>query len=191
MIWRAPRRARRGTPCRFAAMALLALGALLLAACGGPTRGAAPAAPDFALVAYQGDAVLGGHQARFADVFTQGRPVVLNFWAGDCPACQAEMPACQRVADQERGRVIVVGLDVGTFTALGSHDSARQLMADLCVTYPTAYAVDASPLQRYNVRSMPTTVFLTARGRVVARADGMMTESQLRGAVQRLVAAAP
>ncbi|HET8629433.1 MAG TPA: hypothetical protein VFL91_18595, partial [Thermomicrobiales bacterium] len=66
MIWRAPRRARRGTPCRFAAMALLALGALLLAACGGPTRGAAPAAPDFALVAYQGDAVLGGHQARFA-----------------------------------------------------------------------------------------------------------------------------
>ncbi|HET8627137.1 MAG TPA: TlpA disulfide reductase family protein, partial [Thermomicrobiales bacterium] len=144
-----------------------------------------------ALVAYQGDAVLGGHQARFADVFTQGRPVVLNFWAGDCPACQAEMPAFQRVADQERGRVIVVGLDVGTFTALGSHDSARQLMADLRITYPTAYAVDDAPLRLYHVLSIPTTVFLTAHGRVVTTVSGAMAESQLRAGVQQLLAGAP
>lgn len=46
--------------------------------------------PDFKLVAYQGDDVLGGHETTFSTVFNQGKPVVLNFFAGQCPPCQGE-----------------------------------------------------------------------------------------------------
>lgn len=38
--------------------------------------------PDFEMVAYQGQTVLGGSRTRFSKVFEQGKPVVLNFWRG-------------------------------------------------------------------------------------------------------------
>lgn len=53
---------------------------------------------DFGIVAYQGEALLGGREVRFSKVFEQGKPVVLNFWAGLCPPCRAEMPWFQKLA---------------------------------------------------------------------------------------------
>jgi thiol-disulfide isomerase/thioredoxin len=137
-----PRAYTRRAACR---LAPLALGAAVLAACGwgrGTIAGATITAPDFPIVAYQGAALLGGAETRFAAVFRQGEPVVLNFWAGQCPPCQAEMPSFQRVADDYQGRVLGVGVDVGRFTALGGQQSARQFLGDLRITYPAAYAVD-------------------------------------------------
>lgn len=170
----------------------------VISACAGPSRGTAtPAAgpspasavrieKDFTLVAYQGEPVLSG-EGPFSRVFEQGKPVILNFWAGQCPPCRAEMPEFQRVADEFQGKVIFVGVDVGPFTGLGTHDDARRLLQELGIRYPAGYAVDASPLQLYNVRSMPTTVFLTATGEVSSTTGGILVGSQLRGAVQRLV----
>lgn len=184
-----PRTYTRRDACR---LFPLALGAAVLAACGGGSRatsGAATAAPDFPIVAYQGEALLGGAETRFAAVFRHRQPVVLNFWAGRCPPCRAEMPAFQRVADDYAGRVLVIGIDVGGFTSLGTQRDARELLAALLVTYPAAYAVDSSPLHLYAVRSMPSTIFLDAQGRIAERASGVLTEEQLRAQVERLVAA--
>jgi thiol-disulfide isomerase/thioredoxin len=80
---------------------------------------------DFAVVAYQGESAFGGEQGRFSQVFAQNKPVVLNFWAGQCPPCRAEMPEFQKVADEYKDSVLFVGVDVGQFTGLGTHDDAR------------------------------------------------------------------
>lgn len=72
---------------------------------------------DFRIVAYQGEAVLGGKDSTFSKVFEQGKPVVLNFWAGNCPSCSVEMPGFQKVATEFAGKVIFVGLDVGPLPA--------------------------------------------------------------------------
>ncbi len=172
---------------------------LVLTACGGAgsptTAGATPnsatnppvSVPDFKLVAYQGDDLLGGHETKFSTVFNQGKPIVLNFFGGQCPPCQGEMPAFQRVANENQGKVIFIGIDAGTFTGLGSHDDARKLLSRLSIQYPAAYAVDASPLRLYNVLGLPGTVFFTARGTITDRSPGPLTETQLRGIVQRLV----
>ncbi len=143
---------------------------------------------DFGMVAYQGEDLLGGRQAQFSQVFKQGKPVVLNFWAGNCPPCRFEMPSFQAVADRYEGRVVFVGVDVGIFTGLGSHESARQLLDELDIRYPSAYAVDASSLQQYNVVNMPTTIFFDAQGRVTARRAGIVTEDDLQAVVDQLVA---
>lgn len=142
---------------------------------------------DFDIVAYQGEAVLGGNHTKFSKVFDQGKPVVLNFWAGLCPPCRAEMPAFQKVADEFEGKVILLGVDVGPFVGLGSNDDGRQLLADLRIRYPAAYAVDGSPVRLHSVRNMPTTIFFAADGRVVQRHAGIMLESQLRSTLQSLV----
>jgi thiol-disulfide isomerase/thioredoxin len=146
---------------------------------------------DFRIVAYQGELILGGKDTTFETVFEQGKPVVLNFWAGNCPSCQVEMPGFQRVSSEFAGKVIVVGIDIGPFTGLGTHEDAVKLYRQLGIHYPLAYAVDASALQLYTVEGMPTTVFLTAKGQVVDRVTGILTEDQLRSEIkQKLLAAA-
>ncbi len=173
-----------------AAATALAILSLLLAACGEastPTANGTTAAPagDFNIVAYQGDAVLGGKQVAFTKVFDQGKPVVLNFWAGLCPPCRAEMPGFQKVYASMQDKVVFVGIDIGPFINLGSHEDAVKLYNELGIHYPLAYAVDATPLQIYGIQGMPTTVFLSAKRQVVDQRTGILTEDDLRGIIQQ------
>ncbi len=153
-----------------------------------PERRNAVEVPDFGIAAYQGDDLLGGHETSFVNIFAHGKPVVLNFWAGLCPPCRAEMPAFQKVADAYAGNVIFVGVDVGPYIGLGSHDDARRLLDELGIHYPAVYAVDASPLHLYEVQGMPTTLFLTGDGRLVHKQTGILLEAQLRSLVEALAA---
>ena len=68
--------------------------ALVLSACGPTPLPLANAERDaaFEITVYQGADVLGGQSVRFSEVFAQGKPVVLNTWAGPCPICRNEMP---------------------------------------------------------------------------------------------------
>lgn len=150
--------------------------------------GAGGSATDFALVAYQAEGVLSGDQANFAQVFSHGKPVVLNFWAGACPPCRAEMPGFQRVYDDLGDRFTMIGVDIGPFVGLGSHDDARQLLQDFDIRYATAYAQDAGPVRDYGVRSMPTTVFITPDGQIFDKRVGFLSESRLRSKIQDLLA---
>ena len=177
----APTAVPRSSPTPFHTPAAVANGA-------GVTQDRAAEVPDFAIVAYQGDDLLGGHETTFANVFAHGKPVVLNFWAGLCPPCRAEMPAFQRVADEFAGKVIFVGVDVGPYIGLGSQDDARRLLDELGIRYPAVYAADASPLQLYRVQGMPTTLFLTAEGRLAHRQSGLLLETHLRTRVSALAA---
>lgn len=155
---------------------------------GGPKgSGARANSRDFTIVAYQGEEILGGPEVAFSRVFAHGQPVVLNFWAPLCPPCVEEMPAFQRVADEYAGRVIFVGVDIGAFRPeLGNQDEARQLLDDLEIRYPAAYAVD-NPNRLYNFYLVPTTVFFRADGTVVKQSTGMLSERELRATVKRLV----
>ncbi len=175
-------------------LAALASCTVLLTACGAFTSPTSPATKatrpgDFRLVAYQGADVFGGKQSHFARVFDQGKPVVLNFWAGLCPPCRAEMPGFQKVSTELSGKILFVGIDIGPFVDLGNHQDAINLYTQLCIHYPLAYAVDSSPLQVYRVQGMPTTVFLSSSGRVVDQETGIVTEDQLRTIIQQKVLA--
>lgn len=139
------------------------------------------------MVAYQGEDVLGGKEVKFSQVLRQNKPVVLNFWAGQCPPCRAEMPEFQALADEYAGKVIFLGVDVGPFTGLGSHDDAEHLLQELGIHYPAAYAVDGSPLKPYAVRAMPTTVYLSADGKIQSTTNGIVREPQLRAELETLV----
>jgi len=143
---------------------------------------------DFSFVAYQGEELLGGHEGKFSNLFQSGKPVVLNYWAGSCPPCRAEMPAFQRVADAQQGKVIVFGLDVGPFVQLGRREDAIELYNALHIRYPLAYATNVQPLRLYSVQGMPTTIFFSGSGRIVDKVSGMLSEGQLNAQVQKRLA---
>lgn len=145
------------------------------------------ASGDFEFDVYQGQALLGGDNVNFSDVLAGGKPVVLNFWAGNCPPCRAEMPALQRVWNAHQDEIMFVGLDVGTFTGLGDKQSAIALLNELNVTYPAGGPPDRTPVVNYSVRSMPTTVFFGADGRIFERWDGAISEFQMNNIVSAML----
>ena len=79
---------------------------------------------DFEIAFYQGADTLGGDPVRFSELFGQGKPVVLNLWAGLCPICRTEMPELQAAYEKYGERVLFVGVDIGPFVGLGDEDDA-------------------------------------------------------------------
>ena len=192
---RAPRR-RRWRPAHLAGygavVLLLGLALFLVARSAVRSPASTPIAQSAgAIVAYQGDDQLGGHESSLSSVLGQGRPVVLNYFAGACAQCTAEMPGFEKAYESSAGKVLIVGLDVGPFTGLGSHEDAARLLRQLAIRYPAAYAVDDSALRSYGITAMPTTLFFDANGRLVDRSDGALTQRDLEARIQRLEVRAP
>ena len=125
--------------------------AVLLAACssaadpgvssGGSPASSSPAgeklAQDLSFTLYQGSDALGEGNLTISSL--QGKPLLLNFWAGLCPPCRAEMPDLQEFYEKNKDRVNLLGIDVGQFTGLGDQASAKGLLEELDVTYPAGF----------------------------------------------------
>ncbi len=177
------------------AVQLAAVG-VLLAACGSAAPTAADGrSPDgvaavdsFRLVAYQGEDLLGGREVDFESLVGNGRPVVLNFWAAQCPPCLLEMPWFDTVSQQYADRVLMLGVEIGPFVGLGTNEQGAQLLRDLDITYPAAYAVDDTPVRQFEVLSMPTTVFFDAAGEMVDNHAGILTQEQIEDRFAELAA---
>ena len=159
------------------------LGPLAFGACG--SVGLDPA-PDFQFSVYQGEEVLGAEELSLSDL--RGKPVVLNFWAGLCPPCRAEMPDLQAFYDSHRDKVVLFGLDVGPFTALGSRKNAQELLRQLEITYPTGFSSTRDVVIQYRVLGMPTTFFITPDGNIFARWDGLLDEAKLTEITEAMLA---
>lgn len=144
---------------------------------------------DFQVVAYQRQDVLGGEEVQFSDLLGQGRPVVLNLWAGLCPPCRLEMPDFEAVNEQLGDHVLFIGLDVGPFTNLGTQEDGQALVRELGITYPIGTTSDADVVKDYKLIGMPTTYFISPTGEVVQQWTGLLTEDKLVELVEELIQA--
>lgn len=105
----------------------------------------------------------------------QGQPVVLNFWATWCAPCKEEMP--EFVAAYERYRdegLVVVGVN-----AQETASQAAPFMQQYGMTFPVALDERGDIQQLYNVRGLPTSVFIDREGRVVERWAGLLSAPAL------------
>ena len=148
----------------------------------------AGAASNFNFRVYQGEETLGDSNVNFASLLGGGRPVVLNFWGGDCPPCRAEMPALQSVHDAHEDEMLLLGLDVGVFFGLGTRQSALALLDELDITYPAGGATNSTPMNNYVIDALPSTVFFGGDGEVFQRFSGAIREDQLESIVSAMLA---
>ena len=159
--------------------------AILLVACGGGlgantatgAKASKDLAPDFSFTLYQGEIRLGAEILDLSDL--QGRHTVLNFWAGLCPPCRAELPDLQLFYEDFDDQVNVVGVDLGTFTGLGNQDDAQKLLRELEIAYPNGFTTDDTVVRRYQVLSMPTTVFINSKGEIFKKWNGALNRDIL------------
>lgn len=168
---------------------LLAFGA---SACGSEPTGQTEVNPtadivyDFTINFYQGQDAAGGENLLLSDL--RGRPVVLNFWAGLCPPCRAEMPEFQHFADEYAGRTQVVGVDLGQFFSLGSQEDAVDLLSELSVTYPAGYTEDADVVRELEVLGLPATFFINKDGSLHRKWQGVLNGDKLAEITEEMLA---
>lgn len=150
---------------------------------GGRPPAPAPAnlkpAPDIQIVMYQGEGTVGGGRIALSQLWRK-QPVVLNFWAGLCPPCRAEMPDFQRFyAEGGKDRFTLIGVDIGPFIGLGSREDGRALLRELHITFPAGTTFDARTVRNYEILGMPTTVFITSDGKIWRKHTGLLTRGQM------------
>ena len=112
-----------------------------------------------------------------------GTPVLVNFWASWCVPCRREMPALEAIHREFAGRVDFIGIN-----HQDDRDDALALIAETGITYPSGYDPRGDVAVDYELFGMPTTVFIPADGRIAGRHTGELTETDLRTALDELVA---
>ena len=152
---------------------VFAVAAVACSSSGGGSSGSGDLAPNFTVTMFQGQDVVGGQEVNFHDLVGQ-KPIVLNFWAGLCPPCRAEMPDLQVFNEKFKDRALLLGIDIGQFTGLGSQQDAKDLLEELGVTYPTGFTTEGGVISDYKVLGMPTTVFIDAQGKIFNKWTGAL-----------------
>jgi thiol-disulfide isomerase/thioredoxin len=132
------------------------------------------AAPDFTLTLFDGtNFTLSRHLA------SDGRPVVMNFWASWCVPCRAEMPTFDSVA-RSRTDVLIRGVAVSD-----TESEARALAAEMRVDYPLGIDADGDMLELYPILGLPTTWFITADGHIAQIHAGLLSQDELERLIDR------
>jgi thiol-disulfide isomerase/thioredoxin len=111
----------------------------------------------------------------------QGKPVVLNFFGSWCPPCLRELPAFQALSQRYGDKVAFVGV---TFN--DTRPGAQQALARAGVTYGAGWDPKNGVALDYGLVHMPTTVFISPKGTLLAQKDGEFTEVQLEATINRL-----
>jgi cytochrome c biogenesis protein CcmG/thiol:disulfide interchange protein DsbE len=119
----------------------------ITAASSGPTD-----LPDLSLPCFTG-----GKQIALTSI--RG-PAVINLWASWCGPCRTELPVIQRLAEQQKGRLTVVGVDTGD-----RREAGASFAADKQVTMPTLFDADSKLSGALSGRGLPMTVFVDAQGK--------------------------
>jgi len=145
---------------------------------------------DFVISVYTGEEIAGAKSVGFDELIAQdGRPVLLNFWASNCPPCRAEMPALQAAWEEYGDEVLFVGVDIGPYVGLGTFSGGRDLVEDFGITYVTGNTINRSVVTDWRVTNMPSTFLLAADGRVHDIVIGAISSSRLSQKVSDLIAA--
>ncbi|HUG56140.1 MAG TPA: TlpA disulfide reductase family protein [Candidatus Limnocylindrales bacterium] len=146
--------------------AVVAVG-LVVAGDGGPAT-ATPSGGGAGLELAGADPVTGDEVSlsQFA-----GKPVVLNFWASWCPGCYAEARALVSFAGKHP-EAQVVGINFQDTSA-----GAREFHAEFELPFPSIADPNGAIGARLRLQGMPTTIFLDAEHREVARIVGETDEA--------------
>ena len=111
---------------------------------------------------------------------TDGRPVILNFWASWCFPCRQEMPVLDAAA-KANPQLTFIGLATDD-TEIGSAEFAEEV----AVSYPLGWDSTGLIGQKYGALLLPMTIVIDPSGTIVARKPGELTADTLNDLIATL-----
>jgi cytochrome c biogenesis protein CcmG, thiol:disulfide interchange protein DsbE len=136
-------------------------------------------APDFALEVIHGPGA--GDRVHLAEL--KGHPVLIDFWASWCEACQVQAPVLDAVGKRHADRgLVVVGIATGDQPGQASRFAAKHGLS-----YPIVYDAADRVAALYGVSSLPTLVVVDGNGNVAAVHTGYESERAIERALVPLL----
>ncbi|GIV80579.1 MAG: hypothetical protein KatS3mg050_4973 [Litorilinea sp.] len=111
----------------------------------------------------------------------QGHPVMLNFWATWCGPCRLEMPEIVRQA-QAHPELVVLAINVQE-----KEEAVRRFAEEFEMEMPVARDESGSVRTLYQLRGMPTSIFIDREGRIAATWAGLLTPDHLDELLARIL----
>lgn len=136
-------------------------------------------APDFKLD--QINDVIDEESMQLSDF--KGKGVMINFWATYCPPCEEEMPYMQGMYDiyKDQGfEIIAVNLDSTELVA-------KQFSKRLELNFPVVRDNKKLVRELYDVRPLPSSIFIGPDGEIVNQVDGKLSLSALEGYIKEIL----
>ena len=99
----------------------------------------------------------------------RGQPVLLNFWATWCGPCRLEMPEIVSVATAN-AELVVLAINVQE-----TIDQIQPFAEEFQMTLLVVRDTDGALRNRYEVRGMPTSVFVDREGKISTIWTGILT----------------
>ena len=133
-------------------------------------------APNFSLIDTQGNI--------HTNQSTQGKYLVINFWATWCPPCLKEIPAFVEFYENNKNRVLILGLDYEQ----ADKKAIEEFTDTFMVNYPIVLFDEHNSPQFPNfgeVIGMPTTYVYNPKGRLVDFKMGEMDIESLKSAISK------
>jgi cytochrome c biogenesis protein CcmG/thiol:disulfide interchange protein DsbE len=124
-------------------------------------------APAFVL------ADLDGNRLSLGDL--RGRPVIVNFWASSCAPCIDEFPLLTSAAAVHGAD----GLAVVGVVVRDSSVAAREFLARMGATWPSAMDPGDAVAMQYGIIGPPDSFFIDRDGIVVSRQIGPLSAADL------------
>lgn len=177
-------------------LALLVVGLLVLAGCGGPTNneGFVTGEPGLTRVAPEDrepGPVVAGTSLEGTPLSTgdhRGKVVVVNLWGSWCAPCRKEAPDLEEAAQRTAGRAQFLGINFRD----SAPGPALAFQRSFGVSYPSFYDPDGRLLLSWQGQlspaGIPSTLVIDAEGRVAARIVGPTTATTLVGLVDDVAA---
>ena len=107
-----------------------------------------------------------GHKVKLSDY--RGKLVFMNFWATWCPPCREEMPAMQRLWDQQKDKgFVILAISV-------DHDPGLvpSFVKNHKFTFPVLVDPKMEAANAYGVRALPSSFIIDRQGNMAALALG-------------------
>lgn len=140
-------------------------------------------APGFELTGFNGD--FNGQRFSLDDM--RGQVVVLNFWASWCVECDKEMALLEQAWNDYRDQgVWFIGVDY-----LDIDSEGLAYLERFGITYPNGPDIGSRIFQDYQCTGVPETFFIDQEGKIHHVQIGPLTQPQLYGLLDRLLAAEP
>lgn len=119
---------------------------------------------------------LEGNEVRLSDF--RGKVVYINYWATWCVHCKTEMPAMEVLYRELGDDLVILAVNVQERRAV-----VDNFLVDKDYTYPILLDEKGEVMELYNVRGIPTNIFVDGEGRICSRYNGAISLEMMKQAV--------
>lgn len=124
---------------------------------------------------------LKGKTAKLSEF--RGKVVVLIFWISGCRSCVAEMPVIDEISKRykEKG-LVVLAVNMGE-----SDEKVEKFVRSLNISYPVLLDSARIAAEKYNIRAVPTNIFISRDGIAKKVTAGEITPELFEKTVDELL----